>query len=224
MSDYQSAATVLIADDHPLMLRALEGLFEGQPDLRLVGACSNGITALDEIRRLRPEIALVDVNMPGLNGLRVAQSARAEQLPTRVMLLTAELDDADIFDAVTSGVDGIVFKDASPSDLVEIVLRVRSGEKWFPAEIIDDAVLRQTERHAKKEAAWSCLSLREREIAYLVAEGLHNKEIAYRLGITEGTVKLHVSKIYSKSNIHDRKGLASLFYSMDCNPKRLGRR
>ncbi|MCV0395638.1 MAG: response regulator transcription factor [Rhizobiaceae bacterium] len=202
--------TILLADDHPLVLRGLVDLLAGEPRLKLLDPCRDGVAALGAVRRHRPDIAVVDVNMPGLDGLAFLRALRADGLPTRVILLTGELNDSGIFDALSHDLSGLVFKDAAPETLVDCIREVGAGRRWLPAEIVGPAIARETDRREKGRHVWAALTDREREIAVLMARNISNKEMAHRLGITEGTVKIHLNRIYSKLNVPNRSALVSL--------------
>src|SRR5205814_2814535 len=123
--------TILLADDHPLLLRALAELLSHDPHLRIVARCPDGATALDAATRLQPDLAIVDVKMPGLTGLQFLSAVQSAGLSTRVVLLTGQLGDDSIFDAVAGGVAALVFKDAVPDDLLGCIHHVLAGERWF---------------------------------------------------------------------------------------------
>jgi DNA-binding NarL/FixJ family response regulator len=150
---------------------------------------------------------VLDLRLPGMDGLAVLRSLREGRVKTRVVLLTAFLDERAVTDAVLLGVAGIVLKDSAPSTLVDCVRRVWSGGSWFDTELLA-STLRHTLRreHAERQAS-ATLTPREIEIVRMVADGLRNREIAGRLRITEGTVKIHLHNIYTKLEIDGRVDL-----------------
>lgn len=191
---------VLLADDHPLVLKGLAD-FLGHAGFRVVAACPDGPSALAEMRRLRPPIAVLDLVLPGLSGLEVARAACAERLPSRIVLLTAVAEEAPLVEAIRLGVAAVVTKDLPETALAEALQAVRGGGRWFPEG------LKQAAERAKPDGL-RALSAREREIARLAAQGHRNKQIAHRLALREGTVKIHLYHIYSKLQVKSRTELA----------------
>jgi DNA-binding NarL/FixJ family response regulator len=199
--------TILVADDHPLILRGLSDLIRGDPNLEVLATCTDGLTAFEQIRKYRPAIAVVDQNMPEMSGLDILMETKAAGLPTRVVLLTADIGDADIVSAVFGGVDGLVMKNAAPDTLVDCLREVASGRRWLPSYTVAVAIDRETERRNRACDLFRLLTHREREIVALASRGLSNKEIARSLGIAEGTAKIHLNSIYSKLNVASRASL-----------------
>jgi DNA-binding NarL/FixJ family response regulator len=187
-------------------LRGLADLLAPEARLKVVCSCTDGAAALEAARGLKPDIAIVDVRMPKVSGLRFLQAVRKEGLPTRIVLLSAQLGDAEIFDAVNGGASAIIFKDAATDNLLECVLAVLAGRSWLdgPAEV---AYRRESESRERARKLWSLLTEREREVALLAARNVPNKQIAWQIGITEGTAKLHLNHIYAKLNIANRAEL-----------------
>jgi DNA-binding NarL/FixJ family response regulator len=204
--------TLIIADDHPFVLRGVEDLISTQPDLAVLEKCSDGILALDAVCRHRPDLAVLDMAMPGMNGLAVLRAARAHCLPTKIVLLTATATDSDILDATAAGLQGLVMKDAAPDDLIVCIRAVLSGQTWLPKETVDGAGAREMVQREQMGNYTDCLTRREREIVGCVADGLSNKVIAHRLGLSEGTVKIHLHKVYGKLGVQSRTALLSLAF------------
>ena len=202
--------SMVIADDHPILLRGLVELFSSEPDIRVVSSCSDGINALDAIRQLRPDIALLDISMPGLNGLDVLGAIQAEQLDTHVIFLTATVNDSSIVKAITRGAKGLLLKDTAADELLRSIREIAAGGRCFQADLVDAAVARENGRQATTERLKECLSKREREIMLLVAEGLSNKEVGRRLNLAEGTVKIHLHNIFNKVGVSNRTVLTAL--------------
>ena len=200
---------VLLADDHPIVLSGLEALLGRRSGLQLVGLARNGADALNDVQRLQPDIAVLDINMPKLTGLQVLDLIEAEGLSTRVILLTASATDAQIMGAVSKGVWGIMLKDNAAETLIECIEKVSSGERWLPPELVGPAFERQDSR-PNSSSAFESLTRREQEIAMLVADGLSNKHIARRFNISEGTVKIHLHNAYRKLGVSNRTSLAML--------------
>lgn len=202
--------TVVIADDHPVVLRGLQGLIEGHEDFTVVAGCSNGREALESIRQSRPNLAVIDINMPEMDGVAVLAAISAERLPTRVVLLAASVTDQQIFAAVTAGAHGLLLKESAPEVLIRCLREVATGRRWLPQEIVRPAIDRETQRRRAGRRLVQELSARELEIVRLVGDGLSNKAIARRLSVAEGTIKNHLHNIYQKLVIGNRAALARL--------------
>lgn len=206
----KATATVVLADDHPLVLQGLRALLDGQEEFRIVAACLSGQQALEAIRVHSPDIAVIDVTMPGVNGLAVLGKVVDERLTTRVVLLTASVSDGQILEAVTAGVHGLVLKESAPEMLVSCLRGVAAGRRWLPQDLIKPALDRELQRREQGRRFVRELTAREIEIIRLIADGLSNKAIAGRLTISEGTVKIHLHHIYQKLGISNRAALAAL--------------
>lgn len=195
-------ATVVIADDHPLVLDGLEQLLRLEPDLEVVARCRDGEETLRAVREHRPDLLVLDVRMPEGDGLAVLRSLDREGIAPAVVLLTAALDDAQLLDAIRLGVRGVVLKEMAPELLVEAAREVLRGGQWLERGLGGRALRRLLERGPESPAG--TLTPREREIVRLVASGMRNRAVAERLGIGEGTVKLHLHNIYSKLGVDGR--------------------
>jgi two-component system, NarL family, nitrate/nitrite response regulator NarL len=201
--------SLVLADDHPIVLGGLATLLGQDKSLRLVATCANGQDAIDAIRTLRPDLALLDLNMPRLNGLQVLQALIAEKLPTRVCFLAASLTDAQIVAATGAGAFGIILKESAPNTLITALQAIARGQKWLPGELVDGASERLRKLQAEVTTVTDALSPREIEIMLRVAEGLSNKEVGSQLKISEGTVKMHLHSIYQKIDVSNRTSLAN---------------
>lgn len=197
-------ASLVLADDHPIVLDGLERLFTGQPDLAVVARCVDGTEALRAVREHRPDVLVLDVRMPGLDGFAILRELQRDGLPTRVVLLSAELDEDQVLEAVRLGVRGVVLKEMAPRMLVECVRKVVAGEQWIERRSLGRALDRMLRREAGLREVAALLTAREIEIVRLVAEGLRNQAIAERLHISEGTVKVHLHNIYEKLGVGGR--------------------
>lgn len=203
---------LVIADDHRIILEGLEQLFGRERDIQVMATCTTGNAALEAIRKHQPDVAVLDVNMPESDGIMVLRRVRAETSRTRVVLLTATLDDDQAVEAVQAGVHGIVLKESAAVMLVDCVRRVAGGGRVIDQTVSNRAMARMMERNEAQELART-LSPRETEVVTMVAAGLTNKEIAVRLAISEGTVKTHLHTIYRKLNVDGRVELA--VYAVD---------
>jgi two-component system response regulator DegU len=198
---------LILADDHRIILEGLEQLFRREKDFEVIGTATNGEDALAAVRTKKPDVLVLDINMPKGNGLWVLKSVHTEKLKTRVVLLTATLDDDEVLEAMQSGVSGLVLKEAAAVNLVDTVRRVQRGERALEPMLVSRALDRLSQREEAKKIV-EVLSKRETEIVKMVASGLRNKEIALKLSIGEGTVKTHLHTIYEKLGVHGRVELA----------------
>jgi DNA-binding NarL/FixJ family response regulator len=198
---------IILADDHRIILEGLEQLFRREKDFEVIGTATNGEDALAAVRAKKPDVLVLDINMPKGNGLWVLKSVHTEKLKTRVVLLTATLDDDEVLEAMQSGVSGLVLKEAAAVNLVDTVRRVQRGERALEPVLVSRALDRLSQREEAKKIV-EVLSKRETEIVKMVAAGLRNKEIALKLSIGEGTVKTHLHTIYEKLGVHGRVELA----------------
>jgi DNA-binding NarL/FixJ family response regulator len=199
---------IVIADDHPIVLDGLVQLFTGEKDFDVVARCSTGDEALAALRRVRPDVAILDIRMPGVSGMELLRHVYNEGLPTRVVLLTAEIGDEAVVEAVRLGVAGIVLKEMAPRVLLQSVRAVAAGEKWLDDGAMRRALDKMLRREAGLADAVRVLTPRELEVVKMVATGLRNKQIADRLTITEGTVKIHLHSIYQKLGVSGRVELS----------------
>jgi DNA-binding NarL/FixJ family response regulator len=200
---------LVLADDHRIILEGLEQLFRRERDFQVVATCTNGADALVAVRHHKPDVLVLDFQMPHGDGLSTLKSVRAENLHTRVVILTATMDDDDVLDAMQAGVQGLVLKESAAVNLVNCVRRVAAGHR-----VLDEAMVnRALDRMAQRQDVSNTLSARETEIVKMVAAGLRNKEIAGKLSIGEGTVKSHLHTIYEKLGVHGRVELT--LYAQD---------
>jgi len=198
---------VALADDHPLFLNGLEQLLALEPDIEVVARCVDGEETLRAVRELKPDVLLLDLQMPGKDGLAVLRELSGGRSPTRVVLLTAAVHEDHLLEALRLGVRGVVLKEMAPRLLIRCLRKVHAGERWVEVKSTAQALDKLLQREEGSRAAAGVLTQREIEIVRLVAGGLQNKEIAARLSITEGTVKVHVHSIYVKLKVSTRLGL-----------------
>ena len=200
--------TLVIADDHPLILDAMENLFRLEKDLKVVARSLNGDEALNAVRRHQPDILVLDIQMPAKDGLVVLREMRKEKLPTRVVILTATLGEEGLAEAVSLGVRGFVLKELAPKLLVQCIRKVHAGELWLEKRSVTSALEQLLWRQTKKNGTAQTLTPREIEIIKQVAAGLRNIEIGKKLFISEGTVKMHLHNIYQKLGVDSLTKLA----------------
>ena len=205
--------SVVLADDHPLVLDALENVFRLQEDIVVRARCGDGVEALRAVREHRPDVLVLDIRMPGMDGLALIRELKKEKLPTRVVLLTAALDEEEVLAAIRLGVKGVVLKEMAPRLLVQCVRTVHAGGDWLEKQSVRLALDKLLRREAGAQEVARLLTPREIEIVRMVAGGLRNKEIAAKLHVNEGTVKLHLHHIYTKLGVNSRVALT--LYAQD---------
>jgi DNA-binding NarL/FixJ family response regulator len=202
-----------IVDDHPIVREGLRKLLELEDDIEVVGEADNGRTALELVEDAHPDILLLDLKMPGMDGLTALQTMQNAGHPTRVIVLTASEDKSEWVQAMKLGCSGIVIKQTQPELIVKSIHKVQSGEIWLDSHTTA-AVMRQFAAPGEplppgsKSRERSPLSNREREIVALVAQGYKNKEMAEKMFISEQTVKNHLHNIFDKLGVSDRLELA----------------
>jgi len=206
--DQQMAISLVLADDHPIVLDALENLFRQEADFKVLGRCVNGEEALRAVREYRPDVLILDIRMFRMDGLAVLREMKKEGLSTRVVLLTVALDEDQVVEAIRLGVSGVVLKDMAPRLLVQCVRKVHAGEQWLERQSFGRAMERMLRREAGAREIAGILTPREIEIVRMAATGLRNKQIAEKLFISEGTAKIHLHNIYEKLGLSDRLELA----------------
>jgi DNA-binding NarL/FixJ family response regulator len=204
-----------IVDDHPIVRDGLRKLLALEDDIEVVGESENGRQALELVEDLQPDVLLLDLKMPGMDGLTALQTLQRSVHKTRVIVLTASEDKNEWVQAMKLGCAGIVVKQTQPELIVKSIRKVNSGEIWLDSHTTA-AVMRQFASPAEGLAAGaikggrerSPLSAREREIVALVAQGYKNKEMAEKMFISEQTVKNHLHNIFDKLGVSDRLELA----------------
>jgi DNA-binding NarL/FixJ family response regulator len=199
---------LILADDHPIVLDGLVQLFRVEPDFEVVARCRDGEEALREVRAHRPDVLVLDVRMPRLDGLEVLRMVRQEELGTRVVLLTAAVEEEQLVEALRLGVGGVVLKEMAPHLLLEAVREVHGGGSWLDKGSVSRIVTKLLHQDEGRKEAAQLLTPRELEIVRMVARGLRNRAIAEQLLISEGTVKIHLHNIYQKLAVDGRLELA----------------
>lgn len=213
MSKQRQRLLLVIADNHPVFLQGLANVFRMHSDISIVAKCTDGLSLMAAIREFAPDIAMIDMSMPGLNGLDVLAEIRAAGHSTRVIFLTATLSSAQILDAISAGAKGILFKSSTPNEIARSVRRVAAGKYQFPKDLAEALRKRQTKLQKVSQMPWQQLTPRESEVTQHVIKGLSNKEIGKQLQLSEGTVKIHLHNIYKKLNVSNRTELATMMVS-----------
>jgi len=195
----------MLVDDHALFRAGLEGLLERR-GIEVVASVGDGSEGLELARQLSPDVILLDMRMPVLNGYEFLQKLRAEDKKAAIVMLTTSCDEGDLVRSLRSGARGYLLKDIEPDDLVNALHRVVAGESVVAEELsgVLARVVQGEEPELREPAVVSELTPREREILCHLAEGQSNKVIAKQLGISDGTVKLHVKAILRKLHVHSR--------------------
>jgi DNA-binding NarL/FixJ family response regulator len=186
---------VMCVDDHPVVRKGIASLLANEPDTLLVGEASNGKEAIELFRALRPDVMLIDLRMPQLDGISATRQIRKEFPDVRIIALTSYDGDQDIYQALEAGVRGYLLKETVHAELVHAIRAVYAGKRLVPPEVAE----RLSEYFPQV-----ALTPREVEVLSLVAQGMANKDIAERLGTASGTVKMHVQKILEKLGAADR--------------------
>jgi len=197
---------VLVVDDHPVVRKGLQSCLARQDRLRIVGEASDGDEALGKTRELDPDIVLMDIDLPRMNGLAVTELLRKEQPRVKVLVLSVHTNKEFIFRIIQAGAHGYISKGAPPDELVRAIESVCDGEAFFSPEIAR-AALNQFVSNGGKQEPFVQLTAREREVLALIAEGRSNKEVASRLGIGVRTIETHRERIMRKLKIHTIAGL-----------------
>jgi two-component system, NarL family, nitrate/nitrite response regulator NarL len=217
-SDTKQKIRIVVADDHPIFRDGLCKLLALEEDFEVVAQASDGRQVLEVIQQLEPDILLLDLKMPGLDGLATLQRLQAAKNKTRVIVLTASDDKNEFVQAMKLGTSGIVLKQTATELLIKSIRKVHAGEIWLDSHTTA-AVIRQfvandeppapaPVQSAPRDRERSPLSQREREIVALVAQGFKNKEMAEKMFISEQTVKNHLHNIFDKLGVSDRLELA----------------
>ncbi|HUR33821.1 MAG TPA: response regulator transcription factor [Vicinamibacterales bacterium] len=190
-----SPIRVLCVDDHPLLLEGVARKIERQPDMEVVGTAASGQEAVIMFRDQRPDVVLMDLQLPGMSGLQAIEAIRREDPSARIIVLTMMAGDEDIYRAIHAGAASYLFKSSLSHDLVSVVRKVFAGERPIPTEVAERLALRE---------AQTGLSTREVEVLELIARGYRNKEIAGALGIGQETVQTHIKRLFVKLGVSDR--------------------
>lgn len=194
---------IVIADDHSMIREGLKQLLELDGDIQVIGEAGNGEECLALLQTVSPDVVLLDINMPVMNGLKMLEALRnSKNKNQKVLILTIHNEIEYLMKAVDIGIEGYVLKDADSSILKKAIYKVHSGENYIDNSMVplmNERIAQEKERSEEDK-----LTRREIEVLKLLAEGLFNKEIAYKLSISEKTVKNHVSNIFKKIGVFDR--------------------
>lgn len=198
---------LVIADDHPIVLDGLEQLFHETADFEVVARCTDGDQVLTAVATHDPDVLILDIRMPRKDGLTVLREVRKKMPDLRTIVLTAALNEDEVLESIRLGVKGVVLKEMPPRLLLECVRKVHAGGQWIETNSMGKALERLVKTGETSSAAREALTPREIEIVRMVTAGLRNKDIADRLAITEGTVKVHLHTVYQKLQVDGRMEL-----------------
>lgn len=190
-----SPVRVLLVDDHSIVRQGLAAILENQPDMTVVGQAGNGQDAIAHYRQLQPDVTLMDLRMPQLNGVDATAAICAEFAHARIIILTTYDGDEDIYRGLRAGAKGYLLKDAEPEALLNAIRAIHNGQQYIPPDVVAKLVQRMNNPQ---------LSNREIEVVDLMACGLSNHDIGIALNIAESTVKFHINRILSKLEVSDR--------------------
>jgi len=222
--------TVLLADDHALIRKGFRLILDAEPDVQVAGEASDGMTAVSMASALRPDVVLMDVRMPGRDGIQATRDITAAGLPSKVLILTTFDLDEYVYAGLRAGASGFLLKDTQPEDLVAAIRTVASGDAVLAPGATRRLIRKFTQQqpeHAsdgRAEQIRGTLTGREQDVFALMAAGLSNGEIASRLHLSAGTIKIHVSRILAKLGLRDRVQAVVLAYESELIVPGAGRR
>jgi two-component system, NarL family, response regulator NreC len=206
--DKSKTVSIILADDHRVVRQGLRAVLETEPSFRIVGDADNGIEATRLVERLRPNVLILDVMMPGLNGLEVIRRARKLSPQTHVVVLSMHRDESYVLEALKNGAVAYVLKDSSVEELVKAVNEAMAGRRYLSPPLSQSAIESYVERAASEKLdSYKSLTGREREVFQLAAEGHTNAEIAKRLFISPRTVEIHRAKVMQKLGLRNHTDL-----------------
>jgi len=200
--------TIVLADDHQIVRQGLRALLQAEPDFSVIGETGDGIGAVDLVRKEKPDVAVLDLMMPGLNGIDVARQLSKQTPRTKLIILSMYDDEGFVLEALSNGVSGYVLKDAGSADLIHAVREVKDGHRYLSPSLSDRAI--DTYENMNKAGTtdkYETLTAREREVLHLSAEGLTSNRIAIRLGISVRTAETHRSNVMHKLDVHSQADL-----------------
>lgn len=201
---------IVIVDDHLIVLDALCLLVSAESDWQVVAKCSTAAEAIEVVSCELVDVVVLDLRMPEMTGLELVRRLHEDRPELACVILTADITDEELAEAMRNDVRGVVLKEQAPSVLIECIRAVMGGSAYLVDQSLSAAIDRIRERDVERRSVMQKLTPRELEISGLAAEGLRSREIAAQLGITPGTVKLHLHSVYSKLNITTRVELANI--------------
>jgi len=200
---------IVIADDHPVVRRGLTQFIADEDELEVVAECADGRAALEAVARYAPDVIIVDLRMPEINGIEVLRRVGELPSPPATVLLAGNISDDEVLEAMRLGVKGVVLKEMAPALLVACIRKVASGGTWLEKEAVGRAMEKLLRQDQSRQKVREVLTPREIDIVKMVASGLANREIGEKLFISEGTVKTHLHSVYEKLGLKGRVQLAN---------------
>lgn len=210
---------ILVVDDHAIVRKGIVAMLETEPDMEVVGECSNGEEAIQKAQAVRPDVILMDLVMPRVDGIEAIRSIKQLVSDVNILVLTSFGTADKVFPSLSAGAIGYLLKDSDPNELIQAIHKVFQGEGWLHPAITRQVLTQLNQPAVKAHAPEDDLTERETEVLRFIARGLSNQEIAQQLVVSEATVHTHVSRILTKLNLNSRtqaalyalrKGLASL--------------
>ncbi len=200
--------SIVLADDHRIVLEGLRSLLNAETDFDVVGETADGLKTLELVNELKPDILVLDLMMPGINGLEVARQLSKQTPKTKIIVLSMYDDEGFVLEALSNGVSGYVLKDEGSNALIQAIREVNHGHRYLSPTLSDRAIeVYEQMTRAQTTDKYETLTTREREVFHLTAEGLTNHEIAERLGISVRTAETHRSNLMHKLDIHNQADL-----------------
>jgi DNA-binding NarL/FixJ family response regulator len=203
-----SRTTVVLADDHPIVRQGLRTLLEAEGDFAVIGEEADGLKVVELVERLRPNVLLLDVRLPGLNGLEITRQMVQRALPTRIVILSMHANETYVLEALRHGAAGYILKDATPTEMLKAIREVTAGRRYLSPALSERAIDAYAEKaQTAPVEAYETLTTREREILQLAAESTSLGEIAARLGISPRTVETHRENLMRKLGLQSQTDL-----------------
>ena len=200
---------IIITDDHPVVRRGLAQFIADEDGLQIVAECADGESALAAVARHAPDVLIVDLSMPGMDGMEVLRRLQELPSPPAAIVLAGNISDDEVVNAMRNGAKGVVLKEMAPALLVACIRKVAAGGTWLEKEAVGRSLEKLLRQEHSRQTARDILTPREIEIVRMVSSGLGNREIGEKLFITEGTVKTHLHSVYEKLGVKGRVQLAN---------------
>ena len=203
---------IMIADDHSIVREGLKQLLELESDFEVVGQAANGVETIERVKELKPDVLLLDINMPIMNGIKALKKLKEDGIDTKVVILTIHEDREYLIETMQIGASGYILKDSDSASFFRAIRDANSGESYIQPKLAADLIKEFNKPRSSRIKKENELTQREYEVIALIADGLNNKDIAEKLFISEKTVKNHVSNIFRKINVSDRTQAAIYAY------------
>jgi DNA-binding NarL/FixJ family response regulator len=200
--------TIVLADDHHVVRKGLRALLEAEVDFSVIGEAADGLAVVGLVERLKPQVLIVDLMMPGLNGLEVVRQVKQRVAPTQIIVLSMHANEAYVLEALRNGAAGYVLKDASPTEFMCAVREVAAGRHYLSSALSERAIEAYIQKATISSSdQYETLTTREREVLHLVAQGAKNSDIAARLSISVRTAETHRTNLMRKLSLHNQADL-----------------